>query len=248
MRETFRLYAPTSSASGPVQARGTVDTKTSRKIGGYAHRYGIVTSCQVGGARMKIMPGAFAASREKTPVHFFWQHDGTQPLAITGSNMTILDTREGLGFVAHLPATAFGEHVYELIRLGVVREMSIGIEVESNDPKCVTWDRVNGSRLRVVHKASLYEISAVTKAAQPEAGVAALAHNRPIMEQLRRICQYRRLENFDPKFSRPIVAREATPPARREPTVRELNEQEREWRVRTPRRPVFVGNHGGIFG
>ena len=93
-------------------------------------------------------------------VKYLYQHDITKPI---GKMKELYEDEKGLVFVAEVPKTTFGNEVLELMKYGVIDENSVGIMPVKKD-----YDE-NG--IRVIKEAKLYEISAVTIAANDEAKI-----------------------------------------------------------------------------
>jgi len=93
-------------------------------------------------------------------VKYLYQHDITKPI---GRMKELYEDDKGLVFVAEVPKTTFGNEVLELMKFGVIDENSVGIMPVKKD-----YDE-NG--IRVIKEAKLYEISAVTIAANDEAKI-----------------------------------------------------------------------------
>ena len=93
-------------------------------------------------------------------VKYLYQHDITKPI---GKMKELYEDDKGLVFVAEVPKTTFGNEVLELMKYGVIDENSVGIMPVKKD-----YDE-NG--VRMIKEVKLYEISAVTIAANDEAKI-----------------------------------------------------------------------------
>ena len=93
-------------------------------------------------------------------VKYLYQHDITKPI---GKMKELYEDEKGLVFVAEVPKTTFGNEVLELMKYGVIDENSVGIMPVKKD-----YDE---DGIRVIKEAKLYEISAVTIAANDEAKI-----------------------------------------------------------------------------
>ena len=93
-------------------------------------------------------------------VKYLYQHDITKPI---GKMKELYEDEKGLVFVAEVPKTTFGNEVLELMKYGVIDENSVGIMPVKKD-----YDE-NG--VRMIKEVKLYEISAVTIAANDEAKI-----------------------------------------------------------------------------
>ena len=95
-----------------------------------------------------------------TRVKYIYQHDITKPL---GKMRELYEDDKGLGFVAEVPKTTFGNEVLELMKYGVIDENSVGIMPVKKD--------FNDDGVRVIKEVKLFEISAVTLASNEEAKI-----------------------------------------------------------------------------
>ena len=93
-------------------------------------------------------------------VKYLYQHNMDQPL---GKMVNLYEDEKGLMFEAEIPKTQLGTDVLELIKAGVITENSVGImpilKESCAGEKC----------FRKLTEVKLYEISAVTLAANDEA-------------------------------------------------------------------------------
>lgn len=115
----------------------------------------------------KFVQGAFAKSlaERMDRIRVLWQHDPHCPI---GKPTYMADTDEGLEIEARLSDVMHGNEALTLLRDKVVDELSVGFTP-------VKWsmeERGDGKiPLRVVTEATLYEVSLVTFAANPDARV-----------------------------------------------------------------------------
>jgi HK97 family phage prohead protease len=93
-------------------------------------------------------------------VKYLYQHDITKPI---GKMKELYEDEKGLVFVAEVPKTTFGNEVLELMKYGVIDENSVGIMPVKKD-----YDE---DGVRMIKEVKLYEISAVTIAANDEAKI-----------------------------------------------------------------------------
>jgi hypothetical protein len=112
-----------------------------------------------------IAPGAFAeflASEDAKRAVLCWQHDFSQPI---GAFEDLHEDEKGLWFRAKIANTQQGRDAAELVEAGVLNEFSIGYGVkEAEYPQ----DDPDGVQ-RILKNLYLYEISIVTRAANPKA-------------------------------------------------------------------------------
>tara|TARA_A100001201_G_scaffold47679_1_gene47828 strand:- start:3085 stop:3771 length:687 start_codon:yes stop_codon:yes gene_type:complete len=110
-----------------------------------------------------IEKGAYKKTLEETGsrVKYIYQHDITQPL---GRMKELYEDDKGLAFVAEIPKTRLGEDVMALIKAGVITENSVGIMP-------VVKEYEDDKDIRYIKEVKLYEVSAVTLAANSEAKI-----------------------------------------------------------------------------
>lgn len=109
-----------------------------------------------------IEKGAYARTIKNNGerVKYLYQHDITKPI---GKMRELYEDEKGLAFVAEVPKTTFGKEILELMEYKVIDENSVGImpiEKEIDD---------DGNRR--ITEVKLFEISAVTLAANEEAKI-----------------------------------------------------------------------------
>ena len=140
--------------------KGGVIDDIDQKLGvvkGYGSIFGNVDS-----DKDIIEKGAYTRTIKNngSRVKYLYQHDITKPI---GKMRELYEDEKGLAFVAEVPKTTFGKEILELMEYKVIDENSVGImpiEKEIDD---------NGNR--VITEVKLYEISAVTLAANDEAKI-----------------------------------------------------------------------------
>lgn len=107
-----------------------------------------------------IEPGAFSKTiKENKRVKVLWQHDPWQPI---GKPTTMEEDNHGLYVKAKVANTSLGRDVMELMRSGVIDEMSIGFNTIKDE-----WD--NEDNVRRIKEVKLWEFSPVTFAANDQA-------------------------------------------------------------------------------
>ena len=92
-------------------------------------------------------------------VKYLYQHDMMQPL---GKMDELYEDKKGLVFTASVPKTQLGTDVIELMKAGVITENSVGIMPIVKQMK---------GDYREIREVKLYEISAVTMAANDQAKI-----------------------------------------------------------------------------
>lgn len=106
-----------------------------------------------------INKGAYTKtiSENGNRVKYLYQHDMDKPL---GKMINLYEDEKGLVFEAEIPKTTLGRDVMELMKAGVITENSVGILP-------IRKEMVEGHRH--INEVKLYEISAVTLAANDQA-------------------------------------------------------------------------------
>jgi len=109
-----------------------------------------------------ITPGAYTKTimENGSRVKYLYQHNMDQPL---GKMVNLYEDDKGLMFEAKIPKTQLGTDVLELMKAGVITENSVGILPLQKEAGM--GDEYN----RKLTEVKLYEISAVTLAANDEA-------------------------------------------------------------------------------
>ena len=108
-----------------------------------------------------IMKGAYkkTIAENGDRVKYLYQHDMNQPI---GKMTELYEDDKGLVFVAEIAKTQLGKDVVELMKSGVITENSVGImPIQKN----------NKGDFREITEVKLYEISAVTLAANDQAKI-----------------------------------------------------------------------------
>ncbi len=108
-----------------------------------------------------IMKGAYkkTIAENGDRVKYLYQHDMNQPI---GKMTELYEDDKGLVFVAEIAKTQLGNDVVQLMKSGVITENSVGImPIQKN----------NKGDYREINEVKLYEISAVTLAANDQAKI-----------------------------------------------------------------------------
>lgn len=108
-----------------------------------------------------IMKGAYSKTIKENGerVKYLYQHDMMQPI---GKMSELYEDDKGLVFVAEIAKTQLGKDVVELMKSGVITENSVGI---------MPIQKQNKGDYREITEVKLYEISAVTLAANDQAKI-----------------------------------------------------------------------------
>jgi len=106
-----------------------------------------------------ITKGAYSKTIKENGqrVRYLYQHNMDMPL---GKMLNLYEDEKGLVFEAEIPKTRLGKDVVELMKAGVITENSVGI--------LPIMKAMNGN-YREIREVKLYEISAVTLAANDQA-------------------------------------------------------------------------------
>jgi len=109
-----------------------------------------------------IVKGAFAKTiKESKRVKVLWQHDPQQPI---GKPIAMSEDSKGLHVKAKISNTSLGKDVVQLIKDGVIDELSIGFNTIKDE-----WDQKSGAR--IIKEVKLWEFSPVTFASNDQAGI-----------------------------------------------------------------------------
>lgn len=136
--------------------------------------YGAQTDLAPGRAEV-IAPRAFAsriAAGEE--IHLLAGHDYDRPLASTrAGNLTVSDGDDALTLEATIEAgTSWAQDFLAAHRAGLVRGLSPGFRVDAGGERI---ERRGAGVLRTITRAQLFEVSAVTVPAYPQAQIEARA-------------------------------------------------------------------------
>jgi HK97 family phage prohead protease len=143
---------------------------SSGNIGGYAAVFdklseplGIFTTF-----RERIAKGAFKEALSKNDIRALWSHDSSAILGRTGNETLKLKEDDiGLSFDLELPDTTLGRDTFTSISRRDITAMSFGFFVEQDD-----WILADdGSAVRTIIQADLFEISPVAFPAYPQTTV-----------------------------------------------------------------------------
>jgi len=125
-------------------------------IKGYGSYFGNIDS-----DKDVIVKGAYkkTIAENGERVKYLYQHDMNQPI---GKMNELYEDDKGLVFVAEIAKTQMGMDVVELMKSGVITENSVGI---------MPIQKENKGDYREIKEVKLYEISAVTLAANDQAKI-----------------------------------------------------------------------------
>lgn len=159
--ETMRKYGTGNYTKTATFKLGSNALKDNGTVSGYFARYEKIADsygdiCKPGFLDESIK------EREKTghPFPLCFGHDYNQ---IIGAVASIEDKPDGAFMTAHFFDTDRAQEVRELIKCGVVYQMSFAYDVIESGPVTLS----NGKKARELRKCKLYEISIVPNPAQP---------------------------------------------------------------------------------
>ena len=122
--------------------------------------------------REVIEPGTFAKALENAKsVDLLYQHDKEKILSTTDNGSLDLheDEESGLVMSAKITQTSWGKDAYQMIKDGIVRSMSFGMNVIHD-----TWLKgADGIPLRIIDEINLIEVSAVRNPAYAASAIEA---------------------------------------------------------------------------
>lgn len=119
----------------------------------------------------KIEKGAFKRALDRgLDIHFLAEHDSNRILASTRNcSLTLKEDDKGLLMRATISKTSYGKDYYELIKDGILRNMSFGFNVIKD-----SWKQgKNGILERSIKDLNLFEVSVVTNPAYPQSNLSA---------------------------------------------------------------------------
>lgn len=121
--------------------------------------------------REKVRKGAFANALEKArEINFLFDHSIDKLLAsTTNDSLSLKETDEGVVMEANIVQTSYGKDAYELIKSGLIGNMSFGFSCIKD-----SWERMSdGTPLRVLEEISLHEVSCLKNPAYSQSAISA---------------------------------------------------------------------------
>ncbi|PDY23180.1 phage major capsid protein [Bacillus cereus] len=117
----------------------------------------------------KISRGAFKRAIEKAKeIHFLAEHDGEKILSSTrNSSLELSEDANGLYMSATITPTSWGKDYYELIKSGILKNMSFGFRSIKDSWKKTT----QGYFERTIHELELFEVSVVKDPAYSQSSI-----------------------------------------------------------------------------
>lgn len=119
----------------------------------------------------KISCGAFKHAIEKAKeIHFLAEHDNSKILASTrNDSLQLSEDANGLYMSATVAPTSWGKDYYELIKSGILKNMSFGFRSIKDSWKKTT----QGYFERTIHELELFEVSVVKDPAYSQSSISA---------------------------------------------------------------------------
>lgn len=157
-----------------LESVSTSETGTDLVVEGYVNETGKWSHkmrSKKGPFIEKIMPGAFSkALKNNNDIHFLAEHDSNKILSSTRNNSLVLEEDEkGLKMKATISKTTYGKDYYQLIKDGILRNMSFGFF-----PIKDSWKKnAQGVLERSISELALFEVSVVTNPAYPTSAISA---------------------------------------------------------------------------
>ena len=140
-----------------------VATDENMQIEGIVNPIG-ARSRDLGGFKEIINQGVFTkaiqkATDEDRDIFLYYNHDSNNVMASLRSNTLELEEREdGLLMRATLPKTTLNKDVFELMKSGVIREMSFGFSGAKSE---WSYDNEEKLKIRTITDLDLWEVSVV---------------------------------------------------------------------------------------
>ncbi len=119
----------------------------------------------------RITPGTFKRALQRaTEIQFLAEHDNNKILSSTkNGKLTLREDDKGLFMEAEITPTSWGEDYYNLIKDGIITNMSFGMAVRGQK-----WEKRNdGISERTINELDLFEVSAVKNPAYVQSTIAA---------------------------------------------------------------------------
>jgi HK97 family phage prohead protease len=143
---------------------------------GYAAQHNVLSYKLPPGFRERLLPGCFEDSlRSSDDIACLHQHDPSQVIARRkNGSLKLASDSVGLRFEARIPATVLGRDIREMVRTGLLDEMSFGFTDVDDDWSEETDPEDRGPvSVRTVKNLRLFEISCVNSPAYPQTALSA---------------------------------------------------------------------------
>jgi HK97 family phage prohead protease len=118
----------------------------------------------------KITRGAFQRAIDKSSeIHFLAEHDNKKILSSTrNGSLQLVEDEIGLHMTANISPTSWGKDYYQLVKDGIISNMSFGFRAIKD-----AWKKVDGYFERTVNELELFEVSLVRDPAYSQSTVSA---------------------------------------------------------------------------
>jgi len=160
------------SPSGGLRVAEVLPASSGTRLAGYAVRFG-ERSVDLGGFVEIIHPSAADRTiREKIDVRAFHSHNSDLLLGRL-SNRTLAIRKDPQGLYVEVDVsedTSFGRDVVAMVRRGDLTQMSFGFRVERDGDE---WANENGTLVRTIYDATIFEVSTVAAPAYPTTSIGA---------------------------------------------------------------------------
>lgn len=146
----------------------------SRRVEGYAVKWGL-DSKKIGGRFVeRFQKGAFAESLRSDDQFMLKNHDRNILVGFKSAGSLHLEEDDiGLRFAVSLPNTTAGNDLLEEVRTGLIKGASFAFRATEQE-----WDRRDSNNIRrLVKKADLFEVSLVNFPAYPDSEVSLRGHD-----------------------------------------------------------------------
>ncbi|CAM5187736.1 hypothetical protein UACE39S_04912 [Ureibacillus acetophenoni] len=145
----------------------------SMKVSGYVNKTEKLSEVLGSSKRFveKIAKGAFdRAIKNAKEVHFLAEHDNKKILASTRNNsLSLREDSQGLFMEATITPTTYGSDYYQLIKSGILKNMSFGFRTIKD-----SWKQgMNGIHERTIEELELFEVSVVRDPAYSQSTIQA---------------------------------------------------------------------------
>lgn len=154
-----------------IRSHGSLEIKAAEDspgiIEGYAAKYNKLSE-NLGGFVEILLPGSLRLIPEQDQIKAFYYHDTHKPLgSLDKGTLKLTFDDVGLFYSIVLPDTQTGRDLAVSINRGDIRQSSFGLIVHKEN-----WKEENGTLIREVVEAEVFEVSPVVYPAYPDTSVA----------------------------------------------------------------------------
>lgn len=178
----------------------------------------------------KIEPGTFRkALQNGNEIHFLAEHDNAKILSSTrNGSLQLREDENGLYMEAQISPTSWGKDYHTLIKDGIIRNMSFGMQVLKDN-----WNKLNdGTYQRSITDLALFEVSAVRNPAYVQSTISTTRSIEVVEEPQINISEEKLMNNENQleQFRSNLALLENDTPARFEKVNDTATEKEKEIR------------------